>query len=343
MLCYFISKKDYTLLNCVEVSSYSVAHDIDCSGKSSIVIAVNPMAADEDFVILKDGKNEKFQGIVENIDNKDGEKKYTISCLEIERCFDRKIVLSDEDLIRTTGIEDFVVKTIKTYFSDSGDSFIDMSYIECEALTHTKVNAKPATEDGIYNFKTYIGNIKQQYGIFLDFKFKKDRLKISVYKKEQASIQIDTTITDVNSCEEVYKIKALAKLNVVWFNKTTQQESMRHFYLHSNKSVSEIDKNRVNGTISTVRIEAETEEEMIELARNEFKSNSYSHSIEADILATSKLYPITELYVGHEVRIKTAAAGIQESIISEISFSDEAELIKVKFGILKVKLTDKLK
>jgi len=82
---------------------------------------------------------------------------------------------------------------------------------------------------------------------------------------------------------------------------------------------------------------------MIEEARNEFKSNSYSHSIEAEIIATSKLYPIDELYVGHEVRIKTAAAGVQESIISEISFTDAADKISVKFGILKVKLTDKLK
>ena len=343
MLCYFISKKDYALLNCVEVSSYSIAHDIDCGGKSKIVIAADPMAADEDFVILKDGKNVKFQGIIENIDNKDGEKKYTISCLEIERCFDRKIVLSDTDLIRTAGIEDFIVKTIKTYFSESGDDFIDMHYVDCEALTHTKVNSKPSAEDGIYNFKTYIGNSKQQYGIFLDFEFEKDRLKISVHKKEQAAIQIDTTITDIHHCEEVYKIKVLSKLNVVWFNETTQQESMRYFYLHQNKTVSESNIDRVNGTISTVRIEAETEAEMIEEARNEFKSNSYSHSIEAEILASSKLYPASELYVGHEVMIKTAAAGIQESIISGISFSDEADLIKVKFGILKVKLTDKLK
>lgn len=343
MLCYFISKKDYTILNCVEVSSYSIAHDIDCGGKSKIVIAADPMASDEDFVILKDGKNVKFQGIIDNIDNKDGERKYTVSCLEIERCFDRKIVLSDVELIRTTGIEDFIVKTIKTYFSESGDAFIDMAYIDCIALTHTKVNAKPATEDGIYNFKTYIGNSKQQYGIFLDFEFEKDRLKISVYKKEQAAIQIDTTITDVHSCIETYKIKVLSKLNVVWFNETTQEESMRYFYLHPNKSVSESDSDRINGTISTVRIEAETEEEMIEEAKNEFKSNSYSHSIEADIIATSKLYPVNELYVGHEVMIKTAAAGIQESIISEIYFTDESETITVKFGILKVKLTDKLK
>lgn len=343
MLCYFISKKDFSILNCVEANSYSAAHNLDCGGKTKITIAGNPKASDEDFVILKDGKDIIFKGIVENLSNADGEKKYIVSCLEMERCFDRKIILSDVDIIRTTGIEDFVAKTIKTYFSESGDSFSDMSYIRCNVLTHTKVNAKPAAEDGIYNFKTYLGNIKQQYGIFLEFEVTKDALNISIYKKAQEPMQIDTTITDVISCKEIYKVKVLSKLCVVWFNKITQEESLRYFYLHSNRSISEVDKDRINGTISTIRIEAETEAEMIQEAKNEFKSNSYSHSIEAEILATSKLYPAHELYVGHEVMIKTAAAGIQESIISEISFTDAADVVKVKFGILKVKLTDKWK
>lgn len=343
MICYFIAKKDFSILNLVEVASYSVSHDLDCGGKTQIVIADNPKASDEDFVILKDGKNVVFKGIIESIDNADGEKKYTISCLEIERCFDRKILLSNVEMIRSTGVEDFVAKAIRDYFSETGDAFIDMSYIKCNVLTHTKVNSKPDAENGIYNLKTYIGNIKQQYGIFLDFEFTKENLNIYIYKKEQSPMQIDTTITDVYRCEETYKVKVLSKLNVVYVDKETQAESMRYFYLHSDRSISEVDKDRINGTISTIRIEAESEEEMIQNAKNEFKSNSYSHAIEADILATSNLYPISELYVGHEVKIKTAAAGIQESIISEISFDDTADVISVKFGILKVKLTDKLK
>lgn len=342
MLCYFISKKDFTILNCVEVASYSISHNLDCGGKTKIVIAENPNASDEDFVILKDGKKVKFKGIIENIDNTSGEKKYTVSCLEIENCFDRKIILSDTDIIKSIGIEDFIVKTIQTYFSDSGDDFIDMSYINCIALTHTKINAKPTAENGIYNFKTYIGNIKQQYGIFLDFEFTKDSLHVFVSKKEQSPMQINTMITDVDSYKEIYKVKVLSKLNVVWFNSITQAESRRYFYLHSDRSVSEVNQDRINGTISTIRIETETEEEMIQEAKNEFKSNSYSHAIEADILATSKVYPIDELYVGHEVKIKTGA-GVKESIISEISHTDVADIISVKFGILKVTLTDKLK
>lgn len=342
MLCYFISKKDFSVLNCVEVAFYDAAHDIDCGGKTQITIAGNPNASDEDFVILKDRKEVKFKGIIEKIDNSDGEIKHVVSCLEIERCFDRKIVLSDVEIIKNAGIEDFIAHTIKKYFSESGDSFIDMNYIECDVLTHTPIAAKPSAEDGIYNFKTYLGNVKQNYGIFLDFEFEKDRLHVSIYKKEQAAMQIDTTITDVVSCKETYKVKVLAKLNVVWFNSLTQAETMRYFYLHSDRSVSEVDEDRIDGTISTVRIESETEEEMIQEAKNEFKSNSYSHAIETDIRINSKLYPQSELYVGHEVMIKTSA-GIKESIISGISYADSADVISVKFGILKVTLTDKLK
>ena len=343
MLCYFISKKDFSILNCVEANSYSVSHNLNCGGKTKITIAGNPGASDGDFVILKDGKEIKFNGIIESIDNANGEKKYSVSCLEIERIFDRQIVLSDVEIIKETGIEDFVATAIKKYFSESGDAFIDMSYIQCNVLTHTKVSAKPTAENGIYNLKTYIGNIKEQYGIFLDFDFTKTALNISIYKKNQKPMQIDTTITDIYTCEEIYKINVLAKLNVVWFNTVTQEKTLRYFYLHPDRTVSEINENRINGTIDTIYIEAESEEEMIQEAKNEFKSNSYSHSIEASIFMTSKLYPANELYVGHEVTIKTAAAGIQESIISEISFDDAADVIAVKFGILKVKLTDKLK
>lgn len=342
MLCYFISKKNFSIINCVEINSFTASHDLDCGGKTKIIIAGNPNASDEDFVVIKDGKNIKFKGIIDNIDNYDGELEHTIFCLEIEQIFNRKIFLSDVNIIKTEGIEDFVAKQIQTYFAASGDSFIDMPYINCEVLTHTKVNSKPTAENDIYNLKTYIGNIKQQYGIFMDFEFANERLNISIYKKEQNKMQIDTELSDVISFEETYKIKVLTKLSVSWLNTTTQEKTFRYFYLHSNRSVSEVDEDRIDGTIKSVYIEAETEAEMIEEAKKEFQSNSYSHSIEAEIAANSKIYPKNELYVGHEVTIKTIA-GIKESIISEISYSDDSEIISVKFGILKVKLTDKLK
>lgn len=342
MLCYFIAKKDFSLLSCVEVNQYSISHDIDCGGKSKLIIAGDPKAEAEDYVILRDNKKIQFAGIIEKIDNIFGEIERTVSCLEIERMFDQKIFLSDAEMIKNAGIEDFIVHTINSQFAHTGDSFVDMPYIKCTAFTHTPVNAKPDAEDGVYNFKTYIGNVKEHYGIFLDFEFGKDELQITVHKKAQESMQIDTTLTDVNASSETYEIKALSKLNVIWHNLLTDEEIERTFYLHTDRTVSEVDENRVNGYVSALYLAKETEEEMLEEVTNEFRSNSYSHLIEADVFTNSKIYPADQLYVGHEVKIKSAA-GIKDSIISGVSFSSDANVISIKFGNLKVTLTDKLK
>ena len=342
MLCYFISKKDFKIANCCEVNAFTISHNLDLGGKTKIIIAASPNASKEDFVILKDGKETIFQGIVDSIDNVQGEKMHTVHCMEIERIFDQKIFLSDTEIIRDAGIEDFVAHTIRTYFSHTGDTFIDLPYMICNALTHTKISLKPDTDDGVYNFKTYLGNIKEQYGIFLEFEFTKTKLNIRIHKKEQNAMQIDTTITDINNCKETYEIKALTKLNVSWKNLLTNAEEVRKFYLHSNRSISETDKDRVEGTTSSLRIESETEDEMLQAVYDEFKSNSYSHLIEADVYANSKIYPKNELYVGHEVKIKTSA-GVKESVISGISYADTSNAISVRFGNLKVTLTDKLK
>ena len=341
MLCYFISKKNLSILNCTKANSNIIEKNLDCGGKTKIVIAESPNASNGDYVVLKEGKEFKFKGIIESIDNIQGEKKHTITCLEIERMFDQKIFLSDTEIIKEAGLEDFIAATIKKYFASTGDNITDLPYVNCTVLTHTKVSSKPSADDGVYNLKTYIGNIKEQYGIFLDFEFTKTKLNISIYKKEQSPMQIDTTLTDVNSCKETYEIKALAKLNVKWLNTTTQEESMRYFYLHSDRTVSEVNEDRVDGTVSSLYVAIETEEEMREAVTKEFQSNSYSHLIEADIFTNSKIYPMDELYVGHQVLLKTDA-GVKSSIISKITHSDGSDVVSINFGNLKVTLTDKL-
>ena len=81
---------------------------------------------------------------------------------------------------------------------------------------------------------------------------------------------------------------------------------------------------------------------MLETVTDEFRSNSYSHLIEADIFIDSKIYPKKELYVGHEITVKTASSK-KASIISGITFSNDKNVISIKFGNLKVTLTDKIK
>lgn len=78
-------------------------------------------------------------------------------------------------------------------------------------------------------------------------------------------------------------------------------------------------------------------------ALNEFKANSYNHSVEAKFLLDSKLYNPQELYVGRRCRILSEVAGIKESMITAVSRKDRSGNIEVTFGNLPVTLTKKIR
>ncbi|RHR52114.1 hypothetical protein DWX10_17025 [Clostridium sp. AF18-27] len=117
------------------------------------------------------------------------------------------------------------------------------------------------------------------------------------------------------------------------------------YYLRSDRSITENidDPERVDGTTKTVYIEAETEAEMYEEAANQFKANSYNHSVSAKFLIDSKLYDTGDLYVGRRCKILSESAGVKESIITAVSRSDSSNYIAVTFGNLPVTLTRKIR
>lgn len=117
------------------------------------------------------------------------------------------------------------------------------------------------------------------------------------------------------------------------------------YFLRSDRTITEDanDPERVDGTVKTIYVEAETEEEMYQEALNEFKSNSYNHSVTAKFLINSKLYDTNDLYVGRRCRILTEKAGIKETMITAVKRKDESDYIEVTFGSLPVTLTRKLR
>lgn len=118
----------------------------------------------------------------------------------------------------------------------------------------------------------------------------------------------------------------------------------RIYYLRSDRSVTDNrdDTERVDGTAKTIFIEAETEEEMYQEMLNEFRANSYNHSVTVKILTDSKLFDKKDLYVGRMCRILSEKAGIRETMITSVIRKDEY-CIQVTFGKLPVKLTGKLR
>ena len=102
------------------------------------------------------------------------------------------------------------------------------------------------------------------------------------------------------------------------------------------------DPDRAKGSSSAIYTAAETEDAMIQEAKNQFTSNSYQHRVEFNVLKTSKLIPENQLYIGHKCRAKTKN-GIKNSMITGITRTNNSNIISVTLGQLKITLIEKLK
>lgn len=335
MIASIISKHTFTMLDTIAVSMYDIELDGDYGGKSQMVFHRKPIASEDDFILLQDD-GLVFQGIIDNIENKEGQRACTITAIEMQRLFDQKIILANESLL-STGIEDFIADQITGNFISSDDDLMNISYLTVTAKTHTPVAAKPDNEDGVYNLCTYIGNALTSYGIFVGFEFTENSLNVVIEKRQQSDLKIDTGLANIINLSEVYSTKVLAKLTVLW-NNTTKQ-----FFLKTDRTITENidDPDRAKGSVDVLVSIAGTEAEMRESVMNMFKANSYQHKITFDAIP-SKLVSKADLYVGHQLAVKTDS-GIRDSIITGIGHSSGQAAISVTLGQMKVTLIEKLK
>ena len=120
---------------------------------------------------------------------------------------------------------------------------------------------------------------------------------------------------------------------------------MKKYILLADRTLSDdiTSPERAVGSTETVYIEAETEGKMYEEVVNQFKSNSYNHSVECSVKSGSKLFPAESLFVGAEVVLKTKSHGIHNSLVTRVSKSNTSNFVGVKFGSLKITLIEKLR
>ena len=341
MIASIISRYTLTLSDTVAVADHALSHDSEYNGKGQIVLPRKPVAEEDDFILLHDG-GLVYQGIISEIENADGHNAYTITAVEMPRLFDRKVILAGENLL-ATGIEDFIADQIRRNFIESEDSLLNIDYLTVTASSHTPVAAMPETSDGIYNLCTYLGNALTNYGIFIDFVFSPDGLNVVIEKKEQSQLDIDTSHSYIVNLEESYDVQVLAKLTVLWQQEEGSAVKTRHFFLKTDKTITENmnDPDRAKGSVDVITSTAKTEEELIQAAHDSFKSNAYQHKIGFDVIP-SRMLPASDLYVGHTCRVKTGI-GIKDSIITAIEQSKSTTAISVTLGQMKVTLIEKLK
>ena len=319
---------DFHIKDIVELSDYEISIDEETNSNTIVNILKRTNAKADDIVIIKNDED-IFWGVIKEIKNEDGKMLYKYMLKYITNIVDQKVVLRNEEVIKNTGVEDFIAKTITENFINNQDTFINKKYLEIIAKTHTPIQISvDNVEDGIYNLLTWMTNCTQRYNIMYDFSIENKKLVLTIENKETKKELIDTTAQAISNYTEVFETSIISKVTVL-----TKAEGEYNLYLLNDRTTTTDmnNENRAVGKVETVY--TEKMEDAPQKALDTMKANRYNHNI------TFKMKKY--LKVGTPVAIKTANSVILDTYISALKIT-QSELIEYTCGNIRVKFIDKL-
>lgn len=334
-LVYFLDKTDLEIKDVIEFENYEYVIDEETNQKTIFNVMKKVNAENGDIVVLQRWGKIDYFGVIEDLENTDGEPKRSITLKYISNIFDRKVILDNENIIKEKGIEDFIAKEIYDNFTNSDDELLNYKWLDVEVKTHTKIQKSVDTENGIYNFHTFVTNCTQNYNIILDFTYDRGRIKLSIYKQNAEIQLIDTTIPDISNYVEKFETSVTAKVVV----KT--DTDVQTWYLLSDRTTTQnkSDVNRATGKVETVY--TEKSEDARQTALNEFKSNTYNHYISFKINRNSKLFDVEKMKIGTPLSVRTNNNIILDTYISAIR-DDGSNFIEITCGNMRINFIDKI-
>ena len=321
--------KDFEIKDIVELSDYEFNIDEETNATSVIKIVKETSAKAKDIIVIKKNREIVYWGVIQKIDNTDGENLYQYTIDYITNMFDRKIELEDEELIKNTGIEDFIANAIDKNFINSDDEFINKSYIKINILTHTvKQVSVTNVDNNIYNLHTYMTNCTQNYDIVYEFETDTESLIINISCKEQEEKLIDVRAQAVSSYSEVFSTSYTSKVTVL-----TSEDKPYTLYLLTDRTTTTdmTNEDRADGEITTTYTEKYEDAE--QTALDVMKSNSYNHNVTFNFNEYIK--------VGTPVCIKTKKSTILDTYISAVVISNN-NFYTYTCGNIRTTLLDKL-
>ena len=350
-IAYIIDCRTLKIKDIQKVADYIIATDDETNESSSITLAKKFNGEEKDYILLKQGYSE-FIGILKDLEEVKNDSEYTVTAEDISNIFDEKIFLSNENVIKETGIEDFIKLTIENYFCSSYDTVSNLDYIEVIAKSHTKLQKSVEVDDsGLYNFHTFITNCKQNYDIEMKYKIENQKLIITIEKKEETRKFIDCTVADIIDYKKVYGQLITAKVEVFCTdtNKievyclTSERNVVHAFTLNSNSEILEDFKidDRVIG--STERITIENSDEAYQNAVDKFKGNDYNYLIQFSLSRFSKLMNVNDIVTGTPVNIKTKENIIVNGYITAKTEKKNSNIVEFKAGKIRRTLRQQLK
>lgn len=334
ILMWIFDFRDFTIKDIVELSDYEINIDEETNITSLARVLKKTTAEAQDIIFIKKNGKIVYWGIIDKITNEDGNKVYEYTLKYITNMFDEEVESNYEegveDLIRTTGIEDFLQKTIQDHFVNNEDDFVNKEYLEVRALTHTKLETSITNiENGIYNFHTWMTNCTQNYDIVYDFFIENKKLIMTIAKKEGQKELINVNAQPISNYTEVFETKVIAKVIV-----KTKEEGRYILYLLNDRTTTTDmnNKNRAKGT--TKRVYTEKMEDARQAALDVFKQNSYSHNVTFKMLNKY-------IKIGTPIAIKTKENVILDTYISAIKITKN-KFIEYTCGNIRIKFIDKL-
>ena len=321
--------KDFSVKDIVEISDYEINIDEETNANTIIKILKRTTAKERDIIAIKKNNEIVYWGTTENIQNEDGKKLYEYSIKYITNIFDQNIKLEDENLIRTTGIEDFIARAITKNFIQNTDEFINKTYLQINIKTHTKLNTGVTNvEDGIYNLHTYMTNCTQKYDVVYDFEVNNKTLVMTIEVKALNKELIDIQAQPISKYSEVFEKNVVSKVVVL-----TSTNTYTLYLLNDRTTTTNMnDPNRADGKIETIY--TEKYEDAPQKALDTMKANRYNHNITFN-------YYNRFIKIGTPIAIKTKESLIYDTYISAIKITPK-KFVEYTCGSIRVKFIDKL-
>lgn len=325
---YVFDGKDFSIKDIVEISDYEINIDEETNANTIIKVLKNTEAKSKDIVVVKRNNEKVYWGIIDNISNENGQKLYQYTIKYITNLFDQNIKLENEELIKTTGVEDFIAKAITKNFIQNEDTFINKNYLQINVKTHTtKQTSVSNVQDGIYNLHTYMSNCTQNYDIVYSFSIVNKKLVITIENKEIKKELIDTTAQAISNYSEVFETDIVSKVVVL-----TSTNTYALYLLNDRTTTTDaLNANRADGRVETVY--TEKYEDAPQKALDTMKANKYNHNI---TFSYNNL-----IRVGTPVAIKTKNSLIYDTYISAVKITKK-KFYEYTCGNIRVKFIDKL-
>lgn len=327
---------DFSVKDIVEIADYEINIDEETNSKTIINVLKKTTAKARDLIAIKKNNKVIYWGIVDNIQNTDGQLAYEYTLKYITNIFNQKIILNNEDLIKTMGIEDFIAKEITNNFTENEDNFVNIDYLQLEIKTHTKKQTSVTNvENGIYNLHTWMTNCTQNYDIVYSFSIKNKKLIMSIELKEEEKELIDVNAQAISNYVEVFETDVVSKV-IVKYDKVAGEDQKGEYTLYLlNDRTTTTDVNNKNRAIGKVETVYTTNfEDAQQLALNTIKSNTYNHNI------TFSIYN-KFLKIGTPIAIKTKESVILDTYISAIKISQN-KFIEYTCGNIRINFIDKI-